>query len=123
MFGKFLIPICSFALFFCLEGCGSSNNAPLDPPPAALTISPQPAFVGAGQSIQFATNAATGMGVTWAVTGSSGSIDAHGKFTASSVTQNSTVTVTVTSTSAPTNSASATLFVIAPGVVAATANP
>ena len=123
MFGKFLIPICSFALFFCLEGCGSSNNAPPDPPSAALTISPQPALVGAGQSIQFATNAATGTGVTWAVTGSSGSIDAQGKFTASNVTQNSTVTVTVTSTVTPTNSASTTLFVIAPGTVAATANP
>jgi arylsulfate sulfotransferase len=121
MLGKFLIPICSFALLFCLDGCGSSNN---DPAPAALTISPQPAFVGAGQSIQFATNAVTGMGgVTWAVTGSSGSIDTQGKFTASDVTQNSTVTVTVASASAPTNSASTTLSIIAPGTVAATANP
>jgi arylsulfate sulfotransferase len=123
MLEKFLIPICSLALLFCLEGCGSSNNAPPDPPPAALTISPQPALVGAGQSIQFVTNAAAGTAVTWAVTGSSGSIDAQGKFTASNVTQNATITVTVTSTLAPTNAASTTLFVIAPGTVTVTANP
>ena len=123
MSGKSFIAICSLALFFCFIGCGSSNNAPHDPPPAALTISPQPAFVGAGQSIQFATNAVAGTAVTWTATGSSGSIDAQGKFTASNVTQNSTVTVTVTSTMTPTNSASTTLFVIAPGTVAATANP
>ena len=123
MFGKLLIPIYWLAMFFCFVGCGSSNNAPPDPPPVALTISPQSAFVGADQSIQLATNAGTGTGVTWTVTGSSGSIDAQGKFTASGVTQNSTVTVTVTSTSVLTNSASATLFVIAPGTVAATANP
>jgi len=57
----------------------------------ALAIFPQPAVGDAGQSIQFVPNAASGMGVNGGVTGSSSSIDAQGNFTASDITQNSTV--------------------------------
>jgi len=89
--------------------------------PVVLTISPQPAFVGSGQTLQFT---ASGYAVTWAVSGASGgTIDAQGKFTAPTVTQNTTVTVTATSSSGSAVSASVTVNVIAPATVAATANP
>jgi hypothetical protein len=72
-------------------------------------------------------------GVTWSVTGmdpagaagtagSGGSIDMNGNFTAPTVTQNSTATVTATSVKDPTKSATATITIIAPAVVASTAN-
>lgn len=60
------------------------------------------------------------MGVTWTATG--GSVDASGHFTAPSGMQSSTVTVTATSKTDSTKSASATVNVVAPGTVAATAN-
>jgi hypothetical protein len=72
-------------------------------------------------------------GVTWTVTGTeptgagsvagaAGSVDMSGNFTAPTVTQNSTVTITATSVKDSTKSASATVTIIAPGVVAPTAN-
>jgi hypothetical protein len=72
-------------------------------------------------------------GVTWTVAsmdpagaaglaGGAGSLDASGNFTAPTVTQNSTVAVTATSVKDPTKSATATVTIIAPAVVASTAN-
>jgi hypothetical protein len=72
-------------------------------------------------------------GVTWTVTGTdstgagnvagaAGSVDMSGNFTAPTVTQNATVTITATSVKDHTQSASATVAVIAPGVIASTAN-
>ena len=67
-------------------------------------------------------------GVTWSVNsvagGNStvGTIDANGNFTAPAVTQNATATITATSKKDTTKSGTATATVIAPGVVAATAN-
>jgi arylsulfate sulfotransferase len=83
-----------------------------------------------GQSTQF-TAAVTGSnsGVTWAVNGTAGgnstlgTIDQTGKFTAPSATQSSKVMITATSTVDMTKSASATVEIVAPATVAATANP
>src|SRR5262245_16162025 len=103
--GKFPRLVCcvSFVCFtLCLVGCGSDSN-----PPVAVTVSPQAAFVGSGQTLQFtATVANDSSGVTWSTGGASvGSVDAQGNFTAPTVTQNSTATVTATSMKDPSASA------------------
>jgi hypothetical protein len=118
---KFLALICFLTLVLCLAGCGSNSSHVT---PVTLAVSPQPAYIGSGQSMQFAATSAA----TWAVStstagASAGTIDAQGNFTAPTVTQNTTVTVTATSTADSTVTASSTVFVIAPATVAATANP
>ena len=117
MASKFLPLVCFLTLGLSFAGCGSHDSSMT---PVVPSISPQPAFVGSGQTMQF--TAAGSSGVTWTVTGS-GTIDQQGNFTAPTVTQNTTVTITATSTANSTLSASATVNVIAPGTVAATANP
>jgi arylsulfate sulfotransferase len=117
---KFLSLVCFLTLLLCLAGCGSDSSHVT---PVMLAVSPQPAYIGSGQSMQFAATSAA----TWAVSsstagGSAGTIDAQGNFTAPTVTQNTTVTVTATSTSDSTVTAFSTVFVIAPATVAATAN-
>jgi arylsulfate sulfotransferase len=125
MAGKFLPLVCFLTVVFCLVGCASSSS---NPAPAAPAVSPNAAYVGSGQSMQFTTNIANGSsGVTWAVSSSgsstpSGAINSQGNFTAPPVTQNTTITVTATSMKDPTLSASATVIIIAPATVAATAN-
>jgi hypothetical protein len=86
--------------------------------PGALTVSPQPAYVGSGQTVKLT---ATGYAVTWTITGSDGTIDAMGNFTAPTVTQNTTVTATSSTDS--TIIASITVNIIAPASVTTTANP
>jgi arylsulfate sulfotransferase len=98
-------------------GCASSQ-AP--PPPITISISPQAAAVGTGQSTQFRVTTNDTAGVTWSAT--SGTIDASGYYAAPSGALSATVTVTATSKKDPTKSASATVNVVAPGTVAATAN-
>jgi arylsulfate sulfotransferase len=106
-----------------LAGCGTSH------PPITVALSPSPAFVGSGQTVQLtATVTNDSSGVTWTVNGtvaggSGGTVDANGNYTAPSVTQNGLVTVTATSKRDPTKSASATVNIVAPGTVAATNNP
>jgi arylsulfate sulfotransferase len=102
-------------------------------PPAAsagVTISPQSVFVGAGQVEQF-TATVTGVSattVTWSVNGTAGgnatvgTIDANGNYTAPATTQNGTAMVTATSTADTTKSASASVGIIANGVVTTTNN-
>jgi arylsulfate sulfotransferase len=114
--GKCLSLMCFLTLVLCLIGCASNSSHKM---PVALAVSPQPAYVGSGQSMQFSATSAA----TWAVSTGAGTIDAQGNFTAPTVTRNTAVTVTATSTSDPTVSASSTVFIIAPATVAATANP
>ena len=105
-----------FSFVFCVivlaAGCGSST-------PVSITISPQTAAIGTGQTLQFTASATTGS-VSW--TASAGTIDSTGDYTAPSGTPSMTVTVTATSTKDSTKLASATVNVVAPGQVAATAN-
>ncbi len=100
----------------------------------AISLTPQTAYVGAGQTTTTPLFTATVTGtadtsVTWAVNGIAGgnstvgTIDANGDYSAPSVTQNTTVTITATSKRNTTKSASATASVMAPGVVTATNNP
>src|SRR4030095_466012 len=117
--GKFPRLVCWVSFLFCLVGCGSSDKGPV-----TVAVSPQAAFVGAGQTMQFtATVTHDSSGVTWSTGGASvGSVDAQENFTAPAVTQNSTATVTATSMKDPSVSASATITIIAPGTVATTPN-
>ena len=98
-------------------GCGSSGPAAA---PISVTITPSEAALGAGQTIPFAAATSDGSSVTWSA--SAGTIDATGNYTAPSGTQSVTVTVTATSKKEKTSSAKATVNVVAPGQVAATAN-
>lgn len=118
--GKFPRLVCFVAVIFFLVGCSSSSyNSPI-----SVAISPQPAYVGSGQTIQFtATVTNDTSGVTWSTSGAAaGTVDAQGNYTAPSVTQNSTATVTAASVKDPSKSASANITVIAPATVATTAN-
>jgi arylsulfate sulfotransferase len=112
---------CVFALLLLAGGC-SSNGV------TSVSLSPQTTFVGSGQTTQF-TATVTGGGnslVTWAVNGvvggtaATGTIDANGDYSAPDVAQNATATVTATDGG---KSASATVSIVAPGVVTATNEP
>ena len=118
-----------FSFVLCLFGCSSSPQ-----PPIAVSVSPRTAYIASGQSMQFTSTVTNSTsGVTWtvagtdstgaaSVAGAAGSVDMSGNFTAPTVTQNSTVTITATSVRDHTQSASATVTIIAPGDVATTAN-
>ena len=118
-----------FAIFAGI-GCGSgSTSTPQPPANISVTVSPSSATVGAGQMTAF-TAKVTGdaSGVLWSVNGvpggnsTVGTIDLSGNFTAPSVTQNSSATITATSKADSTKTANAAATIIAPGVVAPTAN-
>jgi hypothetical protein len=101
-------------LIVLVAGCGSQVSLP-----ATLAVSPQATAITAGQTVQFSAGA-DDRSVTWSAT--QGTIDAAGNYTAPPGVS-ATVTVTATSRSDPTLSASATVNVVAPGEVSATANP
>lgn len=97
--------------------------------PGSFSVSPQSAVVGSGQIKQFTTDFAGGpSGVVWSVDGIAGgnstfgTIDAAGNFMAPAVTQNATATITATNKTDSSDSASAGVTIIAPGIVAHTAN-
>jgi arylsulfate sulfotransferase len=106
-------------------GCGGGGMRQA----ISITVSPQSAFVGAGQVAPFTAVVTGGSGVDWSVNGTPGgnstvgTIDAAGNYTAPATTANSTATVTATSKSDPTKSASASVTIVAAGIVASTANP
>ena len=97
-------------------------------PKGIVSVSPQSAVVFAGQSAQFEAAVSGDAGVIWSVNGISGgnvtvgTIDAAGNYTAPAVTTNATATVTAASKSDPSKTASASVTIIAPGIVASTAN-
>ncbi len=89
-------------------------------PITVSAVSPPHAALGTDQTTQFAAMTTDPQGVNWTAT--SGTIDANGNYTAPPGPQSVTVLVTATSKKDPTKSASATINVVAPGQVAATAN-
>jgi arylsulfate sulfotransferase len=124
MSGKLGISLWGFYLFLGVvsvgmiaAGCGSSTP----PAPITVAVSPETAAIATGQTTQFTATTNDPTGVTWSAT--AGAIDASGNFTAPSGAQSSTVTVTATSVKDTTKSASATVNVVAPGVITSTANP
>src|ERR1700719_1821399 len=101
------------------SGCSSSNNKPLSISPASAALAP-------GQTVQFQLSDSRKK-VTWSVGGVAGgnatvgTIDASGNYTAPSA--NTSTKVMVTATAGMDSSASAQVLVVAPGIVAPTANP
>jgi arylsulfate sulfotransferase len=108
----------------CAILCASCGGQQRQAQMIAVTVSPQTAAVAPGQTMQFtATVVNDSSGVTWSVSGASGgTIDASGNFTAPAVTTNATATIIATSKTDSTKSGSASVTVIAAGVVTATAN-
>jgi len=118
---KALVFGCLFVSLFFYSGCSSSSDSNQ---PISVAVSPQAGYVGSAQTLQLtATVMNDTSGVTWSVGGTGGgTVDAQGIFTAPTVTQNTTATVTATSVKDSTKSASATVNIIAPGVVTTTKN-
>lgn len=112
---------------FCVVQClivfaaGCASQAP--PPPISVAVSPQATAISTGQTVHFAATVDNDdmIGVSWSAT--VGTIDTDGNYTAPSGTQSTAATVTATSKKNPTKSASATIHVVAPAQVSATANP
>ena len=108
---------CLFFTAFCMimlvSGCSQA--------PTNLAISPTDVAIGTGQTVQFTpivTNDSAA--VSWSAT--AGTIDANGNYTAPSGSPSSTVTVTATLAKDHSKTATATVNVVAPGQVTATAN-
>ena len=118
---KALVFGCLFVSLFVYSGCSSSSSSDQ---PISVAVTPQAGYVGSAQTLQLtATVMNDTSGVTWSTSGTGGgTVDAQGNFTAPTVTQNATATVTATSVKDPSKSASATINIIAAGVVTTTAN-
>src|ERR1700739_4526965 len=110
------------AMCVCIlrSGCSSSNsNKPLSISPASVALAP-------GQTMQFHLSDSRKK-VTWTAGGVAGgnatvgTIDANGNYTAPSANTSTKVMITATAGSDP--PASAPVVVVAPGIVAPTANP
>jgi arylsulfate sulfotransferase len=119
-----------FALF--VVGCGGGYQTVTPPPPILITVSPSVSAMGVSQTIPF-TATGDSAGVTWSVIGapflgapsvvtSPGSIDSNGNYTGPGGASSFYVTVTATSKTDPTKSASATVNVVAPGMLTPTNN-
>ncbi|HET9308596.1 MAG TPA: aryl-sulfate sulfotransferase [Candidatus Sulfotelmatobacter sp.] len=100
-------------------GCSGGSSSMTPPAPITVSISPQAAAIGTGQSTQFSVTTNDSTGVTW--TASAGTIDANGNYTAPSP-QGTTATVTAKSKQDPTRTATATVNVVPPGTLAPSSN-
>jgi len=118
------------AAFLLQIGCGGSTSK--TEVSSSITVSPSAVALGIGQSTQFtATESGGSMAtVVWAVNGIAGgnstvgTIDASGNYTAPSNPTSIAATITATAAMvAPSQGESAQVYVVAPGVVAPTANP
>ncbi len=142
MWACFRTTLCLTSAMF-LAGCGGAtfrstvqqpknpvSAPPTNPPPVAsqagaLTISPQYAALGEGQSLSFSVTGAGDAAVEWLVNGvaggaqTTGTVSSGGNYTApASVTQSENITVTVALAASPKqNYAIAVVSIIAPGQV------
>lgn len=127
MFKNAVLSFLAFCVVAAVAGCGGQQQQV--PQAVTVSVSPQSAVIGAGQSTQFMAQV-TGdtTGVTWAVNGTAGgdstvgTIDPAGNYTAPALTANGTATITAVSKRDSTKSASASVTVVALGVVAQTTN-
>jgi len=117
------------------ETIALTDNAPDSPQvinvsgtanPIAIAVTPPQGAISTGQSMQFTAsdNDADDI-VTWSVSsasGTPGTIDASGNYTAPSGSQSLIATVTATSKTDPTKSSSASVNVVAPGQITSTNN-
>jgi arylsulfate sulfotransferase len=125
-FPKSFFMLCALAF---VVGCGGGQQKQ-QVAIVVVVVSPQSAVVTSGQTVQFtATVTGDTSGVVWSVNGVAsgnstvGTIDSSGKFTAPMVTQQATATVAATSKGDPTKSASSTVTINAPPVVAVAVSP
>jgi len=110
--------------------CGqssSSSSATVSPPDVSVSVSPATSAVATGQSLQLsATVIGTGQSaVTWSITSpasNAGTISSTGLYTAPSAGLLTPVTIKATSVANASKSATATVWVIAPGEVSPTNN-
>src|SRR5579862_1002502 len=120
--------------FVFLVGCGGATSATPDSgsgSTSTISVSPTAIAVSPGQSVKFqAMETGASTTINWAVNGiiggntTVGTIDASGNYTAPATTQGVAVTITATAASVPPSpTESAQVYVVAPGVVAPTANP
>lgn len=120
------------AVFLLLVGCGGVTEP--NAPASSISVSPTAVALSIGQSAQFTAtvtgDSQTSQSVTWAVNGiiggnsTVGTIDQNGNYTAPANVQSIAVTITATSSFiAPSPTESAQVYIVAPGVVAPTANP
>jgi arylsulfate sulfotransferase len=122
------------------KGTASTPTLPQAPPPktappapqqsGSVSISPQYAAVGPGQSVRFTAASSSGGSITWSVNkipggnSSVGTIDATGNYTAPSLALGKNVVITAALTSSPAgNFATASVAVITPGQLTRTNNP
>jgi len=118
-------------------GCSSSGTPSTNPPPpppppqVSISISPQKAAVGTGQSAALQVDLTNDTAVTWTVNGVAngddtvGTIttqDLQGTYDAPAGPDGLVATITATSVADTTKSASATIYVVPPGAVTATGN-
>jgi arylsulfate sulfotransferase len=114
---KCVIFLVAIFVIILASGCASSNKP--------LTISPGSVALAPGQTMQFQLSEKKK--VTWSAGGvvggnaTVGTIDANGNYTAPSANTSTKVMITATAGSEP--PASAQVVVVAPGIVAPTANP
>ena len=99
---------------------GSATQAvtatnPVMPPPVSVAVAPASATVSSGSTQQFTATVANtiSQAVSWKAT--AGTISATGLFTAPLVSTNTTATVTATSVAVPSQSAGATVQIVASG--------
>lgn len=114
-----------FPLILLAAGCGGGGSVPPATSASAasaitVSVSPQAAAIGPGQTVQFTATTNDAAGVTW--TASVGTINASGNYTAPSGAQSTTATVTATSKTDTSKSVTAPVNVVAPGTVAPTSN-
>ena len=107
--------ICVLCVMFIAASCGQQTVIKVS------GVTPQASAIATNQTLQFAAVTNDTLGVNWSA--SAGTISAQGNYTAPAGPQSVTVTVTATSKRDATKSASAMVNVVAPGQVAATANP
>jgi len=123
--GRFLRTYLSWCLLpissFCLAACGMTPQ-----PTGTIRVSPEVAYVGAGQSIQLMASTGNGMPVEWTVEGNGavGSVASTGLYTAPSAPgQITVVKVRAEDSAAPAIKGLALLVLIPAAAVSPTANP
>lgn len=112
---------CLSVLAFFVGGCGSASVSVSLNPPSAMVFSNQTTPL-------IATDSMGDADMVWSIMGTNANspvptINMSGAFAAPAVTQNTIYTVTITSSHDPTKTASATVTVLAPGLVTASNNP
>jgi hypothetical protein len=127
-----------FFCVFCLvqlaiiSGCSSSSSSTTPPPsntPITVSVSPTAAATGSGGTVTFTGTITGDTTIDWSVNGTAGgnstvgTIDSNGNYTAPTTTTSEAITITAASHANSQITATATVNVVASGVVTNTNNP